>query len=63
MVQLLFHDDERANHIDDKRDAGHLLGRQRCDVAALAQAHEANPAGSLNDMLRKGRTWTVEEGA
>ena len=29
----------------------------------LKQVREANPAGSLNDMLRKGRTWTVEEGA
>jgi len=29
----------------------------------LAEVKTANPAGSLNDMLRKGRTWTVEEGA
>jgi len=29
----------------------------------LREVTEANPAGSLNDMLRKGRTWTVEEGA
>lgn len=29
----------------------------------LAAVREATPAGSLNDMLRKGRTWTVSEGA
>jgi len=29
----------------------------------LREVTEANPPGSLNDMLRKGRTWTVEEGA
>jgi len=36
------------------------------DVAVheqLAQVRAANPPGSLNDMLRKGRTWTVTEGA
>ena len=27
----------------------------------LKEITEANPAGSLNDMLRKGRTWTVTE--
>jgi 2-oxoglutarate ferredoxin oxidoreductase subunit beta len=29
----------------------------------LDEVTAANPPGSLNDMLRKGRTWTVEEGA
>ncbi len=29
----------------------------------LKEITEANPAGSLNDMLRKGRTWTVTEGS
>lgn len=29
----------------------------------LKEVTAANPAGSLNDMLLKGRTWTVEEGA
>ena len=29
----------------------------------LAQVRDANPPGSLNDMLRKGRTWTVTEGS
>ena len=29
----------------------------------LKSVREKTPAGSLNDMLRKGRTWTVKEGA
>ncbi len=29
----------------------------------LEEVRKALPAGSLNDMLRKGRTWTVSEGA
>ena len=39
---------------------------QPYDEAVTAQTAEiraATPAGSLNDMLRKGRTWTVTEGA
>ena len=31
--------------------------------AQLKAVREKTPAGSLNDMLRKGRTWTVKEGA
>jgi hypothetical protein len=34
----------------------------RCTTSS-AEVTAANPAGSLNDMLRNGRTWTVEEGA
>ncbi|MEC7491149.1 MAG: 2-oxoacid:ferredoxin oxidoreductase subunit beta [Pseudomonadota bacterium] len=29
----------------------------------LAAVKEANPPGTINEMLRKGRTWTVSEGA
>ncbi|MEE2722114.1 MAG: 2-oxoacid:ferredoxin oxidoreductase subunit beta, partial [Pseudomonadota bacterium] len=29
----------------------------------LAAVKENTPAGTLNEMLRKGRTWTVSEGA
>ena len=29
----------------------------------LAEVKEKTPAGTVNEMLRKGRTWTVSEGA
>ena len=29
----------------------------------LTAVKEASPAGTVNEMLRKGRTWTVSEGA
>ena len=29
----------------------------------LTSIREKNPQGTINEMLRKGRTWTVSEGA
>ena len=29
----------------------------------LATVKEASPPGTINELLRKGRTWTVSEGA